>query len=300
MKITNHPKALWPGIHAWFGRKYDEHPMEYPFGFEIAGASKQNYEEDVLVTGFGLAPVKVQGQSVTFDSESQGFVKRYVHVVYGIGYIVTEEELDDNLYEVVSMRRSEAAAFSLRQTEETVCANVYNRGFNSSFTGGDGVRLFIATHPSKAGNWSNILAPAADISETALEDICIQIMGVTNDKGLKISLVPKSLQVHRNDWFEANRILRSVLQNDTTNNALNILKSTNAIPEGPFINHYFTDTDAFFVRTNCPHGMTYFLRKDKVFRRDNDFATDNALAKCQKRFSVGWTDPRGCFASSGA
>ncbi|MAH48685.1 hypothetical protein CMI37_22860 [Candidatus Pacearchaeota archaeon] len=288
------------GVHAWFGRVYDEHPMEYPFGFDISDASRQNYEEDVLVTGFGLAPVKVQGQSVIFDSESQGYVKRYVHVVYAIGYIVTEEEMDDNLYEVVSMRRAEASAFSLRQTEETVCANVYNRATNNSYTGGDGVSLGNASHPTKAGTFSNILSPAADISETAIEDLCIQIMGATNDRGLKISLTPKSIQVHRNDWFEANRILRSVLQNDTANNATNVLKSTNAIPEGPFINHYFNDTDAFFIRTNCPHGMTYMLRKDKVFRKDNDFATDNALAKCQKRFSVGWTDPRGLYMSAGA
>ena len=295
----NTPKALFPGIRAWWGRVYDEHNEEYPDLFDIKN-STQNYEEDVLIGGFGLAAVKEQGQSIGYDSEIQGYVSRYTHVVYGVGYITTREEIEDNLYETVGMRRSEAAAFSLRQTEETVCANVYNRCTTAGYTGGDGVVLLTDSHPTKSGNQSNILSPAADISEAAIEDMIVQIMGATNDKGLKISLMPRMLLVHRNDWFEANRILKSTLQNDTANNATNVLKQTNAIPDGASVNHYFTDSDAWFIRTNCPRGMIYMLRRDKEFTQDNDFDTENAKAKCTKRFSCGWTDWRGLFGSVGA
>jgi hypothetical protein len=294
----NHPKALWPGIKAWWGRVYDEHAEEYTDLFD-KDSSRQHYEEDVQVTGFGLAPVKNQGKSISYDSESQGFVKRYTHVVYGLGYIVTREELDDNLYAMVSKRRAQALAFSMRQTKENVAAQVYNRAFNTTFTGGDGFALCVTNHSSKAGNWSNIIT-AADISEKAIEDMIIAIMGATNDRGLKISLMPKSLHVHRSDWFEANRILKSVLQNDTGNNATNVLRSTNAIPGGIKVNHYFTDTDAWFIRTNAPRGMICFQRRAIEFTQDNDFDTENAKAKCTERYSFGWTDPRGIWGSAGA
>lgn len=295
----NTPKALFPGIRAWWGRVYDEHNEEYPDLFDIKN-STQNYEEDVLIGGFGLAAVKEQGQSIGYDSEIQGYVSRYTHVVYGIGYITTREEIEDNLYETVGMRRSEAAAFSLRQTEENVCANVYNRAYTSAYTGGDGVTLINTAHPTRNGNQSNRITTAADLSESSLEDLIIQMMGATNERGLKISLMPRVLLVHRNDWFEATRILKSVLQNDTANNAINALKATNSIPEGAKVNHYFTDTDAWFIRSNIRNGMNYFLRRDKEFEEDNDFDTHNWKAQCHKRFSVGWTDWRGTFGSPGS
>lgn len=295
-----HPKALWPGIKAWWGRQYDEHREEFPDLF-VTDRSRQNYEEDVQLTGFGLAPVKSEGAPTQYDSESQGFVSRYTHVAYSLGYIVTKEELDDGLYEIVSKRRARALAFSMRQTKENVAANVYNRAFNASYTGGDGVSLINASHPNTTGGtFSNHIATAADISEVALEDLIVQIMGATNDRGLKINLMAQSLHVPRQLWFEANRILKSVLQNDTANNALNVLRATNALPGGIKVNHYFTDPDAWFIRTNCPEAMKCYERVPVSFTQDNDFDTDNAKAKCYERYSFGWTDPRGLFGSPGA
>jgi hypothetical protein len=263
-------------------------------------SSRQNYEEDVQVTGFGLAPVKPQTVSVAYDSESEGYTTRYTHVVYALGYIVSREELEDNLYAVVSKRRAQALAFSMRQTKENVAANVYNRAFNTSYLGGDGQVLIGSAHPSKSGSQSNVLSVASDISEAAIEDLIIQIMGATNDRGLRISLMPKSLHVHRSDWFEANRILKSVLQNDTATNATNVLRATNALPGGIKVNHYFTDTDAWFIRTNAPRGMIMYQRRPVEFTQDNDFDTENAKAKNTERYSVGWTDWRGLWGTPGA
>lgn len=295
----NHPKALWPGIKAWWGRVYDEHKPEYTDLFDMEKSS-QNYEEDVQVTGFGLAPVKPQGTSVHYDSETQGYSTRYTHVVYALGYIVTREELEDNLYATVSKRRAGALAFSMRQTKENVAAQVYNRYATAGYTGGDGSVLLVTSHATTSGSQSNILSTAADISEAAIEDLLTQIMAATNDRGLKISLMPRSLHVHRNDWFEANRILKSVLQNDTANNAVNVLRATNALPGGIFVNHYFTDTDAWFVRTNVPRGMIGYQRRPVEFTQDNDFDTENAKAKNTERYSFGWTDWRALYGSAGA
>jgi len=295
----NHPAMFWPGIKAIWGRQYNEHTVEYTDLFDME-PSNRLYEEDVQVTGFGIAPVKRQGKSVDYDSESQGFTTRYTHVTYGLGYIVTMEELRFNMYAVVSKRRSQANAFSMRQTKELVAANVYNRCTTSGYNGGDGVVMLSASHPSKAGTWSNILAPAADLSEVAIEDLIIQIMGATNDRGLKINLMPQSLHVYRGDWFEANRILKSTLQSGTANNDINVLKSTNALPKGIKVNHYFTDTDAWFIRTNAPRGMIGYDAIPIAFTQDNDFDTENAKAKSIEMYSVGWTDPRGIYGSIGA
>jgi hypothetical protein len=295
----SHPKALWPGVAAWFGRNYDELKKEYTELFDVESSDK-NYEEDVQLTGFGLAPSKAEGSSITYDSETQGFVKRYTHTVYASGYMVTREEMEDNKYEEVSKRRAQALAFAMRQTKENVCANVYNRAFNASYTGGDGKRLLTTDHPSIAGDWSNVLSTASDLNETALEDMIIQIMNAKNDRGLRISLMPKALIVSPSEWFNANRILKSTLQSDTANNGINALKATNALPGGIVVNHYLTDTDAWFIRTNVPRGMLYFQRRAYEFVQDNDFDTENAKAKATERYSCGWTDPRGLYGSAGA
>jgi len=294
----NHPAAFWPGVKAWWGRQYNEHNVEYTDLFDME-TSTHLYEEDVQVTGFGIAPVKRQGKSVDYDSESQGFTTRYTHVTYGLGYIVTMEELKFNMYAVVSKRRAQANAFSMRQTKELVAANVYNRHATAGYTGGDGIVLLSASHPSKAGNWSNILDPASDISEAALEDLCIQIWGATNDRGLKINLIAQSLHVHRSDFFEANRIMKSSLQSGTANNDSNVLRMINAFPKGIKMNHYFTDTDAWFVRTNAPRGMIGYQAIPIKFTQDNDFDTENAKAKSLEMYSFGWTDPRGIYGSTG-
>jgi len=293
----NHPKLMWPGIKGIWGRTYNEHPMECVDLFD-QDTSQQNYEEDVEVTGFGLAPVKTEGAGVAFDSETQGTVSRYTHASIALGYIVTQEELDDNLYEAKAKPRAMANAFSMRQTKEVVGANIYNNGFTSGL-GGDGVVLFSASHPTRDGTQSNLLT-AADLSEAALEDACIQIMQAKNSRGLRIALIAQSLHVHPNDWFEANRIMKSVLQNDTANNAINALKATSALPQGIKVNHYFTDADAWFIRTNVTRGMIHYTRKKATFTRDNDFNTGNAKAKAWERYSDGWSDFRGAYGNAGA
>lgn len=295
----NHPKALWPGVEAFWGAKYDEHPMECKDLFDWKD-SDQAYEETVETTSFGLAPVKTSTGSISYDSHTQGAVNRFTHVAYALGYIVTYEEIKDNLYKSKSFQRAEMNAFSMRQTKEHVAANVYNRAFNSSYTFGDGVELISTAHPTASGNQSNHLTVAADLSEAALEDLGIQVMTAKNSRGLKISLMMRSLHVHPNNWFEANRILKSVLQNDSANNAVNVLKATNAIPEGVKMNHYFTDTDAWFIRTNAPNGMTAYQREAVSFGQDNDFDTKNAKAAAYERYSVGASDWRGVFGSPGA
>lgn len=293
-----HPKALWPGIHAWWGRMYNEHQEEYTELFDKETSDKA-YEEDVEITGFGLAPVKPEGSAIVYDTETQGSVSRYTHVAYALGYIVTYEELRDDLYEVVSKRRAQALAFSMRQTKENIGANTYNRAFNSTYVGGDGTTLISASHPTLSGNQSNLLTTAADLSEAAIEDLVIQIMQTTNNRGLKISNLPQSLHVHPNNWFEANRILKSVLQNDTANNAINVLKATNALPKGIKVNHYFSSATAWFIRTNIPRGLTYFEREAISFDQDNDFDTKNAKAACYERYSFYWTDWRQLFGTPG-
>ena len=293
----SHPKALWPGVKAWWGLSYNEHEVEYTKLFDSDTSSK-HYEELVSLTGFSLGVVKPQGEPVSYATNVQGFTTRATHVTYGLGYIVTWEEMRDNLYEEVSKGRARSLAFSMRQTKENVGAQVYNRAFSSSFVGGDGVALVSASHPNiSGGTFSNI--QTADLSEQALEDICIQIMGVENDAGLKINLMPKSLIVPRQLWFDAHRLLMTTLQPDTASNNVNVIKATNAFPGGVVLNHYLTDTDAWFVRTNCPQGMTCFEREPIMFEQDNDFDTRNAKSHSIERYSFIWGDPRALFASAG-
>lgn len=296
----SHPKALWPGVHEFWGQVYNAHATEYTDLYDVETSDKA-YEEDVQITGFGLAPVKPQGDSGSYASEVQGPVSRYSHIAYMLGYIVTFEELEDNLYEVVSMRRAKANAFSINQTVENVAAFLYNNAFtNTYFTTGDGVALLSSVHTNTTGGtYSNILSPGADLAESSLEDLNIQIMGTQNDTGLLINIMPRSLHVSRQEWYNANRIMKSVLQADTASNSINVLKATNAYPEGIKMNHFFTAPHAWFIRTNCPNGMTMFWRNKPQFDQDNDFDTKNAKAATYMRFSVGATDPRGLFGSNG-
>ncbi|MFB6449260.1 Mu-like prophage major head subunit gpT family protein [Bradyrhizobium tunisiense] len=291
----NHPKALWPGMHAFFGTTYGEYKEEWRDLVNVEKSSK-NYEEDTLVTGFGQMPVKLEGSGVSYDSETQGFTKRYTHTVWGLGYIVTQEEMEDNLYEAVSKKRIKRLAFSARQTKENIVANVYNRAFNTSYTGGDAKALCVTDHPSTAGNWSNRLSTDADLSEASLEDMMIQIAQAKNDRGHVINLKAMKLIVPSNLMFEAKRILKSDQQNDTANNAINALKGMLDYT----VNHYLTDADAWFIKTDCQYGLQLFERRALAFTQDNDFDTENAKAKCTMRFSVGWTDPRSLYATQGA
>lgn len=296
---ASHPKALWPGIKAWWGQVYDEHPEEYSKLFD-SDTSSMNYEEDVQLTGFGLAPVKSEGSGVAYDSEIQGFTTRYTHVAYALGYIVTKEELDDNLYEQVSRRRAAALAMSFRQTKENVGANIYNRAFNPTYLGGDGVQLCSTAHPNTSGGtFANTPTVAADLSEASLEDALTALMGFQNDRGLLINVMPRSLIVARQNWWNSNRILKSAYTPSTANNAVNVLVATNALPEGIVMNHYLTSPNAWFVRTNIQNGLKYYSRVGIQFDQDNDFDTMNAKAKGYERYSFGWTDPRAIYGVNG-
>ena len=295
----NHPKALWPGVKDFFGAMYNEHPKEYVDLFEVVSSDK-SYEEYVKTTSFGLVPKKPEGQGVTYDTHSQEWVKRITNIAYGMGYIVTKEELDDNLYLEKSFPRAKMLAFSLRQTEENVGANVYNRAFNSSYTGGDGKELLATDHPTASGDQSNELSTAADLSEASLEDLLIQIQQAKNDRGLKISLMGQCLIVPPALSFEAERIVKSSLQNDSANNAVNAIRSMGLLPKGIKVNHYLSDDDAWFVRTNCPDSLLWQDRVMAQFTQDNDFDTENAKAKVYRRFEASWADWRGLFGSPGA
>lgn len=295
----NHPAALWPGVRKWFGKNYDEFPVEFSKVFD-KDTSEKAYEEDIEATGFGLATVKGQGQSVSYDADSQGYTKRYTHLAYALGYIVTWEEMKDNQYEEKSFKRSRALAFSMRQTKEIVFANILNRATDSNYTGGDGKELLATDHASLAGNWSNELAVAADLSEASLEDLLIQIGQAKNSRGLRIAIKGDKLIVPVNLSFEAERIVKSNLQNDTANNAINAMKSMGVLPGGVFTYHYLTDTDQWFVKTNVPNGLMHIEREAMMFDKDNDFDTMNAKAKAYERYSGGWTDPRGIYGSPGA
>lgn len=292
-------KALWPGVNAWYGKAYNEYETEYDKLFDKFTSSKA-FEEDVGVSSFGLAVLKSEGSPISYDSERQAFITRFQHAVYALGFIITREMMEDDQYDVVGQRKAEGLAFSMRQTKEVLGANVYNRAFNGSYTGGDGVSLISASHPNiKGGTWSNQISTAADLSEAALEQAAIDIAGFTNDAGLLIAVRPEQLIIPRQMIYEAKRILGTDGRVGTDNNDLNALKTLGVIPKVT-VNHFLTDTDAWFIRTNVPHGMKYFERRADQFDMDNDWDTENAKFKATARYSFGWTDPRGLYGSAGA
>jgi len=292
-------KALWPGVNAWYGKAYNEYSVEYTKLFDTYKSSKA-FEEDVGISSFGLAAVKPEGAPIQYDSERQAYITRYNHVVYALGFIITREMVEDDQYAVVGQRKAQGLAFSMRQTKEIIAANVYNRAFNSSFVGGDGKELLATDHPLFAGGtWSNELATAADLSEAALEQAHIDIAGFTNDRGLLIAVKPKSLIIPRQLMFEAKRITAPDGRPGTDTNDVNAMKQMGLVPE-VVVNHYLTDQDAWFLRTNIPHGMKHWERRADGFDMDNDFDTENAKYKATARYSFGWTDPRALFGSPGA
>jgi hypothetical protein len=292
-------KDLWPGVNSWYGIKYDEYPVEHLDIFEKHVSTKA-FEEDVGAAMFGMAPVKTEGAAITYDSAEQAFIDRYTHVTYALGFIITEEMHDDGISATVALRRAGALAFSIRQTAETVGANILNRAFNSSYVYGDGLELCSTAHVNqKGGTWRNELATAADLSEASLEQACIDIADFKSDSGLKIAVRPKKLIIPKELVFEAQRILESTLRPGVNDNDINALKSLGMIPS-IVVNHYLTDTDAFFIKTDCPDGMKTFERKAPSFSSENDFDTTNAKFKAAFRQSWGCTDKRGIFGSPGA
>lgn len=299
----NAPRLLQEGVKRVFGQEYNDHAIEWNKIFNEDTSSKA-YEIDVQFEGFGLASVKDEGGDIAFDSQRQGFTPTYPHITYGKGFVVTKEALQDELYDQFA-KRARGLAFSMTQTKEVIGANILNNGFSSSFLqgGGDGVSLLNAAHingPTDGGTFSNILAVAADLSEASLEDQLIQIGQATDPRGLRIALQGTRLIIPVQEQFEAQRILGSVLQNDTANNATNALRDMRAIRDGFVVNHYLTDTDAWFIKTNAPDGLKYYTRQAVEFGEDNAFTSGNIRFKADERYSFGWTDPRGIYGTPGA
>ena len=298
----NVSRLLQEGVNKVFGQAYEAHETQRTMLFDTE-TSQKAFELDQQFEGFGLAPVKQEGAGISYDSQQEGFTPKYPNLTYGKGFIVTREAMEDNLYNLFS-QKARALAFSMRQTKENVAANVYNRGFNSSFlmTGGDGVELFSTAHingPSDSTTFSNELATPAALSEASLEDLLIQINEATDPRGLRIAIRGERLIVPPKLGFDAERIMNSVLQNDTGNNAINAVRSTGMLPAGHMVNNYLTSDTAWFIKTNSPDGMKYFTRQEVRFEQDNDFGTSNARFKADERYSVGWSDPRGAFGSAG-
>lgn len=299
---SNHPMAKWPGVKAYWGLSYKEHSPVYPQLYKIE-VSKKQYEKTVQLNGNGLAPIREEGAATKYTTTKQGYVTTATHVSYALGYIVTYNELKDNLYMEVSKGRAQDNAFSIRQTKEVVASNVYNRAFNTSYTYGDGKCILCADHPSTAGAWANITTAAA-LSEASLEDLMTLIYEAKDDSGRSLNLSPQGLIVPAGLWWDANRVLKSVDQSNLSgtagSNNINVLKATNAIPGGIIRNPYLTSATAYFVRTDARQGMTMYNRDAYGLKRDTDFDTDNAKAKSFMRFSTTCGDPRGLYGNAGA
>jgi len=294
----NFGKALWPGVNKWYGDKYNEWPTEWDKIFKKE-SSRKAFEEDVGLSGFGLMVQKGEGVPVTYDTMKTAFVDRYQHVEYGLGFIITKTLVEDDLYDVVGKKRAEGLAFSVRQSKEIICANILNRAFNTSYTFGDGVALCVTNHPNAAGGtWSNRPSTDADLSEASLEQACIDIMGWTDDRGKRIAVMPQKLVVPYALTFEADKIMQTQYEVGTDNNTVNVVRSK--FPGGVAVNHYLTDTDAWFVLTNVNDGLKMFERRADTFSQDDDFDTDNAKFKVTNRFSVGCTDKRAIYGTQGA
>lgn len=292
------PKLLWPGLQAIWGDNYRQEDQLWRGMFDVNNSTK-SYEEVQQLIGFGLAPVKEEGSSVQYDTWRQGFTTRYDNKPFSLGFIVTREQIADNQYKETASRRTRLLAFTARSTKEVVHANVYNRATTAGFVGGDGVTLLNAAHPTADGTQSNLLATAADLSETALEDLTIQIRNAENDRGLKIMIQPRKLIVAPAERYNATRILESHLRVGTTDNDANAMYNNGTVPEGWMDNPYLTDTDQWFVRTDCPESMTSFERDAIEFAEDNDFDTSNQKYKFYERYIPGWSDWRGLYGSPG-
>ena len=303
INTSSFAKALWPGLNKIFNDNYKMYPQEFSeFTYKVN--SDKNREEYLGFSGLGLAARKPEGSPTKFDSMEQGFTPIWQNVSYGLGFNITREARDDNQYMEVGAARSKALARSARITKETVGANLLNRAFNPAYLGADGVQLISSAHRTKAGlTYSNQLATAADLSEAALEQATIDIALYTDERGLRIQSMPRKLHIHTQNMFEACRILKSTMQNDTSNNAVNALRSESAIPGGYAMNHYFNDEDAWFITTDINdmgEGLIYQERIADEFAMDNEFITDNAQFKYYGRYVFGWLDPRGVFGSPGS
>jgi hypothetical protein len=293
----NIAKLLWPGLNAIWG-EYKDHPGEYTDLFDIVSSSKA-YEEDQLLRGLGLAPIKTEGAATQYDGTSQGLTSRYTHLAYSLGFVVTREAMEDNQYKSKALRAMKMLARSFKQTKETVSANVYNRAHNSSYTGADGVVLCSTAHPTYSGNQSNTPGHGGGLLRGGRRGLCVQINNAIDEQGPEDR--PDAPQAADPDRASVRSRPGSEVggQNDTANNAINALKALGIFPDGAAINHYFDDADAFFIRTDAPDGMKMFERTAPEFAQDNDFDTSNLKYKGYERNSFGWTDFRGVYSNGG-
>ena len=292
-------KELLPGLNALFGIEYGRYEDEHAEIYETE-SSERSFEEEVKLSGFGAAPVKAEGSAISYDNAQESFTARYNHETVAMGFSITEEAMEDNLYDSLSARYTKALARGMAYTKQTKAAALLNTGF-TTFNSGDGVTLFNTAHPTVEGS-TNANRPAtdADLNETSLEQAVIDIAAFTDERGLLIAARPRRLVIPPALMFVATRLLETTQRVGTADNDINALNSNGSIPEGYTVNHYLTDNDAFFITTDVPNGMKHFVRTAMQTGMDGDFDTGNVRYKARERYSFGVSDPLGMYASRGA
>ena len=293
-------KELLPGLNALFGMEYKRYGEEHKEIYETE-TSERSFEEETKLAGFSAAPVKPEGQALAYDNAQEAWTARYNHETIAMGFSITEEAMEDNLYDSLSARYTKSLARAMAYTKQVKAAAVLNQGFNSAVTYGDGVSLFSTAHPLiSGGSNSNRPATAADLNETSLESAVIQIAGWTDERGLLIAAKPRKLIVPPALMFTATRLLETELRVATADNDINAIKNNGSIPEGYTVNHFLTDTNAWFLTTDVPNGLKHFIRTPMSTSMDGDFDTGNARYKARERYSFGVSDPLGIYGSPGA
>ena len=293
-------KELLPGLNALFGMEYARYGEEHKEIYETE-TSERSFEEETKLSGFSAAPVKNEGSAIAYDNAQEAWSTRYTHETIALGFSITEEAIEDNLYDSLSARYTKSLARAMAYTKQVKAAAVLNNGFSSSYPGGDGVSLFNASHPLISGGTnSNTPGIQVDLNETSLEAAVIQIAAWTDERGLLIAAKPKKLIVPPALMFTAKRLLDTELRVATADNDINALKQMGAIPEGYTVNHFLTDTNAWFLTTDVPNGLKHFVRTPLQNSMDGDFDTGNVRYKARERYSFGWSDPLGMFGSSGS
>jgi hypothetical protein len=293
-------KELLPGLNALFGLEYARYGEEHKEIFETE-TSERSFEEETKLSGFSAAPVKNEGSAIAYDNGQEAWTSRYNHETIALGFSLTEEAIEDNLYDSLSTRYTKALARAMSYTKQTKAAAILNNGFDNAYPGGDGVELFSAAHPLVSGGTnSNEPSTPADLNETSLENAVIQIAAWTDERGLLIAAKPRKLVVPPSLMFVATRLLETELRVGTADNDINALKNNGSIPEGYTVNHFLTDPDAWFLCTDVPNGLKHFVRTPMSTGMDGDFDTGNVRYKARERYSFGWSDPLGVYGSPGA
>ena len=293
-------KELLPGLNALFGLQYATYDQEHKEIYETE-TSERSFEEETKLSGFSAAPVKNEGSAISYDNAQEAWTARYNHETIALGFSLTEEAIEDNLYDSLSARYTKALARAMAYTKQVKAAAVLNNGFSAAYTGGDGVALFSSAHPLISGGTnSNIPSTPADLNETSLEAAVIQISLWTDERGLLIAAKPKKLVVPSSLQFVATRLLETELRVGTADNDINAIKNNGSISEGYCVNHFLTDTNAWFLTTDVPNGMKHFVRSPLANSMDGDFDTGNVRYKSRERYSFGWSDPLGMYGSAGA